>query len=70
MIAVEFSHKDGSPATDIWCKVKQVCFDNRILTLNCGVHGNGMRFATPLNVNEEELDEGLNIFEKVLQGVE
>jgi 4-aminobutyrate aminotransferase len=67
MLAVEFSHEDGTPAPDIWTKVKEACFKNKLLTLNCGVHGNGMRFATPLNVTSEIIDEGLAIFEKALQ---
>lgn len=69
MLAAEFSHVDGSPAPDIWSKVKEACFKNHLLTLNCGVHGNGMRFATPLNVTKEVLDEGLSIFEAALKTV-
>lgn len=69
MLAAEFSHADGSPAPDIWDKVKQSCLENHLLTLNCGVHGNGMRFATPLNVTKDVLDEGLSIFEKALKTI-
>lgn len=67
MIAIEFSHEDGSPAPDIWAKVKANCLKNHMLTLNCGVYGNGMRFATPLNVKKEEIDEGIAILEKSIQ---
>ncbi len=67
MIAVEFSHEDGSPAPDIWAAIKKSCLEQKMLTLNCGVHGNGMRFATPLNVTKKELDEGLTIFENALK---
>ncbi len=63
MVAIEFSHEDGSPAPDIWLDVKARMLKHHMLTLNCGVHGNGMRFATPLNVKKEELDEGLAILE-------
>jgi len=61
MIAIEFSHKDQSPAPDIWLDIKAKMLVRHMLTLNCGVHGNGMRFATPLNVRKEEIDEGLSI---------
>lgn len=64
MIAIEFSHEDGSPAPDIWQKVKAGCLERKMLTLNCGVHGNGMRFATPLNVKKEEIDQGVSILEE------
>lgn len=64
MVAIEFRHpQDDSPAPDIWEKVRAYCLEHRLLTLNCGVNGNGMRFATPLNVRREELDEGLGILE-------
>lgn len=69
MVAMDFSHEDGSPAPDIWNKVKQSCLEQKMLTLNCGVHGNGMRFATPLNVTKEELDEGLAIVERAIETI-
>lgn len=67
MIAIEFSHEeDGSPAPDIWTNVKAKMLKHHMLTLNCGVHGNGMRFATPLNVKKEEIDEGVGILSTAL----
>lgn len=69
MVAVEFAHADGSPAPEVWGAVKKICLDNKFITLNCGVNGNSMRFATPLNVTKEELDEGLAIFEKAIAEV-
>ncbi len=69
MLAVEYSHEDGSPAPDIWNKVRAYCLEHRMLTLNCGVHGNGMRFAAPLNVTQADLDKGLAIFEDALKSL-
>jgi len=69
MVAIEYSHADGTPATEIWAKVREICFKNKMLTLNCGVNGNGFRFATPLNVKKEELDEGLSILESALSQI-
>lgn len=69
MVAIEFSHKDGSPTPDIWAKVKKGCLERHMLTLNCGVNGNGMRFATPLNVKKEEIDEGFSILEASIQAL-
>jgi len=66
MVAIEFSRADGTPAPEVWAKVKESCFRMKMLTLNCGVNGNGMRFASPLNVKKSELDEGLDILEKAL----
>lgn len=61
MVAIEFAYEDGTPAPEVWQKVKAGCLKRHMLTLNCGVHGNGMRFATPLNVKKEEIDEGVAI---------
>lgn len=69
MVAVEFAHADSSPAPEIWSAVKAICMENRFITLNCGVNGNSMRFATPLIVTKEELDEGLAIFETAIATV-
>lgn len=67
MIAIEFRHEDGLPAPDIWVDVKTRMLAHHMLTLNCGVHGNGMRFATPLNVRKEEIDEGLAILKTSIE---
>lgn len=66
MIAVEFINPDHSPNADALNKVKKECFENGLLTLSCGVYGNGLRFATPLNIQRDDLDKGLRIFEKAL----
>lgn len=70
MIACEFSYADGTPAGDKCREVQRICLENHMLTLACGVDGNGIRFATPLNVTEEIIDEGLRIFEKAVAAVE
>lgn len=69
MLALEFSHEDGTPAGDMFAQVRDKCFENKLLTLACGVHGNGMRLATPLNVTKEEIDEGISIIERALSEV-
>ena len=67
MMAVEFINPDDkSPSANALNKVKEYCFNHGMLTLSCGVHGNGFRFATPLNITKEELDKGLTIFENAL----
>jgi 4-aminobutyrate aminotransferase len=70
MVAVEFVNpEDNSPNADYLNKVKNYCFDNKLLTLSCGVHGNGFRFATPLNISREDLDKGIAIFEKAVASI-
>lgn len=69
MLAIEFSNEDGTPSSEIFERVRQLCFENKLLTLSCGVNGNGMRFATPLNVKKEEIDKGIGILDKALEEV-
>lgn len=64
MTAVEFVNpEDNSPAAAMLNAVKDYCFKHKMLTLSCGVYGNGFRFATPLNISKEDMDAGLKIFE-------
>ena len=70
MIACEFSYADGTPAGDACKKVQKLCLENHLLTLSCGVAGNGIRFAAPLNVTQDILDKGLEIFGKAVAEVQ
>lgn len=70
MMAVEFVNpEDNSPNADALNAVKDYCLKNKMLTLSCGVYGNGFRFATPLNVSREDLDKGLSIFEDAVKSL-
>ena len=69
MLAVEYCHEDGTPAPEIWGTCRKACLDAGMMTLNCGVNGNGQRFATPLNITKEEADKVLEVFEIGLKAV-
>jgi 4-aminobutyrate aminotransferase len=69
MQAVELTGADGAPGTQLVNAVKDYCLSHYMLTLGCGVYGNGIRFATPLNVTRNVLDEGLSIFEDALKSL-
>lgn len=69
MLAIEFANPDGTPGGNLLTAIKDSCLEKGLLTLSCGVKGNGMRFATPLNVTEKEIDEGLSILETALQEI-
>lgn len=67
MVAVSFRNpEDDSPSAQILQSVASYCLEHKMLTLSCGVHGNGFRFATALNVTRKELDDGLKIFEEAV----
>ncbi|PKQ30788.1 MAG: aspartate aminotransferase family protein [Actinobacteria bacterium HGW-Actinobacteria-2] len=69
MRAIELNHLDGSPGGDLLEAVRRSCLDKGLFTLSCGVKGNGLRFATPLNTTIAELDEGLEILTTALSEV-
>lgn len=69
MLAVEYCHEDGTPAPEIWATCREACLKAGMMTLNCGVNGNGQRFATPLNITKDEVDKVLEIYEIGLKAV-
>lgn len=69
MRAIELNHLDGRPGGDLLEEVRRKCLENGLFTLSCGVRGNGLRFATPLNITTEELDGGLEILAGALSEV-
>jgi 4-aminobutyrate aminotransferase len=69
MRAIEINHLDGRPGGDLLEAVRRKCLDDGLFTLACGVRGNGLRFATPLNTSTEVLDEGLEILTGALTEV-
>ncbi len=69
MIGVEFTHPDGTPATDVAKAVTQGCFERGLLLLTCGPWGNTVRWIPPLIVTGEQMEEAMEIFADVLQGL-
>jgi 4-aminobutyrate aminotransferase len=68
MIGMDFSTTDGKPAPAIRDEIVNQCYLNGLLTLGCG--SAGIRFAPPLVLTRELLDEGLLILERSIAHVE
>ncbi|MBI4533551.1 MAG: aminotransferase class III-fold pyridoxal phosphate-dependent enzyme [Candidatus Melainabacteria bacterium] len=66
MIAIDFNDGHGNPSKDWAEKVANRCFDNKLLVLTCGSHGQAIRLIPPLNLSDAEANEGLRILEKCL----
>ncbi len=49
--------------------VAKHCAENSLLLLTCGTHGNVVRWIPPLNVTQEQLDDGLEVFEQSLLAI-
>lgn len=52
------------PDTNLRNKFREVCENERLLILGCGERT--IRFRPPLNITDAELEEGLQVIEKVL----
>lgn len=69
MVGVEFVNGDGSPNGAAVTKVVQYCREDHLLFSVCGAHRQVVRFMTPLNIGREDLDRGLEIFERAVARV-
>ncbi len=67
MCAIEFVHADNKePAKAYVSAVQKGCYEAGVILLSAGVHGNVIRFLTPLVITDEELAEGLEIIKEVM----
>ena len=66
MVAIEFTGEDGQPDADTAGKVLKACLESKLLLLLCGTYKNVIRWIPPLVVDEEQIKEGLNVFERGL----
>jgi 4-aminobutyrate aminotransferase len=66
MLAIELDHSDGRSGGDLVEITRAQALKRHMLTLSCGVKGNGMRMATPLNVTQDVIDEGIAILDESL----
>jgi 4-aminobutyrate aminotransferase len=69
MVGIELVNQDGSPNKELQKKIRQVCLDSGMVVLSCGPHDNVLRLVPPLNISQEELDEGWEILSAAFQEV-
>jgi len=66
MIGTEFRDAHGKPDKTFTKAVQQACINRNMLILTAGPWDNTIRWIPPLIVTEEQINEGLNIFESAL----
>ena len=67
MAGVEFVKPGGkTPDKEKAMAVRNACVKSGLLILTCGTYDNIIRWIPPLIINEEQLEEGLRIFEHAL----
>jgi 4-aminobutyrate aminotransferase len=67
MVGVEFVKKDGSPDGDAFNHLFKFALDRNLIIVNCGPHGNVLRFIPPLVATPAEVEKGLGIIEQGLK---
>ncbi len=68
MDAVEFT-KDGQPDKETTKAVVAAALENGLILITCGMFDNVIRWIPPLIVTKDQIDQGVDIFEKALQKV-
>ncbi|MGO8264231.1 aminotransferase class III-fold pyridoxal phosphate-dependent enzyme, partial [Rhizobium ruizarguesonis] len=62
--AVEFNYRTtGLPSAEFANRVLLIALDKGLILLTCGVHGNVIRFLSPITIQDEILGEALDILE-------
>ena len=69
MVGVELVDADGKPDKELQKKIRHVCLDSGLVILSCGTEDNVLRLVPPLNLSQEELDEGWEILSAAFQEV-
>jgi 4-aminobutyrate aminotransferase/(S)-3-amino-2-methylpropionate transaminase len=71
MMAIEFvtDRVTKEPAKDEVKEIINLCNNNGLIILNCGVRGNTLRFLMPLCITDEQLHAGLDIVENAISKV-
>lgn len=69
MRGVTLVNQDGRPAPEKAQAVSKYCFENNLITLVCGIHGNVIRVLMPLVIEDDQLQKGLDIMEAGLAEV-
>ena len=67
MVGVEIGFSRREPDADMVKRVQQGCLDRNLMLLNCGTYGNVIRWIPPLVVSEQQINDGLQIFDTAVR---
>ena len=63
MIGIEFQ---PAVASRLVPAIRERCLEKHLLIMSCGVNGQTIRLMLPLNIKEEDMEEGLTILENAI----
>ena len=70
MVGVEFVIPNSrTPDADKTKKVQKACLEEGLVLLTCGTYDNIIRWIPSLIIKDKELEEALNIFNKVMERI-
>ncbi len=69
MVATEFTHPGGTPATDVAKAVVKECLKRHLMLLTCGPWDNTVRWIPPLIVTPEQIEAAVGIFREAVAAV-
>ncbi len=71
MIGIEFVRPgtDKEPNPEAVKQVLETCLAHGLILYPCGLRDHAIRFIPPLTVSDDELEEGLSIFERAVLGL-
>lgn len=70
MMGIEFK-QGGRPLTELVQRIKQIALSKQLLVQSCGVYGQTIRLMLPLNIDESELHQGLDVLENsIVEAIE
>jgi 4-aminobutyrate aminotransferase/(S)-3-amino-2-methylpropionate transaminase len=71
MQAIELvqSAETREPAAEETKQITQYCYEHGLITITAGSYSNVVRVLVPLVVTDQQMDEGLDVLESVLQMV-
>lgn len=61
---------DKTPAAEETLQLTQEAFQRGLVAIRAGLYSNGIRFLPPLNITDEQLDEGMAVMAEALRAVE
>jgi 4-aminobutyrate aminotransferase/(S)-3-amino-2-methylpropionate transaminase len=69
MLLVEFvkDTESKTPFTDIVAKITALCLQQGLIAIRAGLYVNCIRLLPPLNMSDEQIDEGMNILRAAVQ---
>jgi 4-aminobutyrate aminotransferase-like enzyme len=67
MIGIELGKKGKPVDSNSMSKYKKLLIENGLIMHTCGHYGNTFRFMGALNIDQRLLDEGVEIFSKVVR---